>query len=171
MAISQRNTVQEMISSNPYSNQSFLLYYELLDISLEELERKRYLKLSFLEHGVKEHGPHSLLIEKTATFEDVVAALFQKLQVEPLRHVRAVEVVNSRRTKILSPADPISIINEYGSLYIESFDEEELELAQGQKEGKMVEVFHFSKDVYRSHSLPFTFLMIPVCFRFFPSPL
>ena len=156
-----------MATSNPYSiqSQSFLLFYELLDVSLEELERKKYVKLSYLENGIKEHGPHTLLIEKTATLEELASVFFKTLELdqsELTRRYRFVEVSNNRRVKVLSPNDMISFLPEYSSLYLESFDEEECALLEGKIEGRMVEVFHFSKDIYRSHSIPFTFLFIPV---------
>jgi ubiquitin carboxyl-terminal hydrolase 7 len=167
LAVSQRHSLHEMTASNLYAlqNQSFLLFYELLDISLEELEMKKYVKLSYLENGIKEHGPHSILIEKTATLKELAAALFTKLELSETdvnRQYRFVEVSNNRRAKVFSLNDVISFLNEFAFLYLESFDEEECGLLEGKVEGKMVEVFHFFKDVYRSHSIPFTFLLIPV---------
>lgn len=124
--ISQRSSLQEMLATNQYATYYHinLIHYELLDISLEELERKRYVKVSYLEDGVKEQGPYTLLAEKTAKFEDLKNLLKARLSNESksmAEHVRFFESVNSRRTKVFTMTDSISALNEYGNLFLEVF--------------------------------------------------
>lgn len=125
VSISQRSNLQEMLAANQYATYYHinLMYYELLDISLEELDRKRYVKVSYLEEGIKETGPLTLLIEKTANLGDLMKLLISKLsadfKITVPQNVRFFEAVNSRRIKTFAMTDTISQLNEYGSLFLE----------------------------------------------------
>jgi hypothetical protein len=115
-----KSLLAEMVGSSQYTihHNINLLYFERLDISLEELEKKRYVKVWYAESAIKENGPHTLLIEKTETFGSLLKAVTTKLNL-PERVYRVVEIVNNRRSRAFTNQDSIQLINEYGHLYVE----------------------------------------------------
>ena len=102
-----------------YSRQN-LIYYELLDISLLELERKKYIKCVFLESPVKEI-PHSILIDKSASIAKLVEMVLAKMEIGPEKTgmYRAYEVVQSRKTRNLGLNDFLTMVNEYSTITID----------------------------------------------------
>jgi ubiquitin carboxyl-terminal hydrolase 7 len=46
-------------------------------------------------------------------------------------------------------------------IYFQIVPDEEIRLQEGSLDGKLVEVFHFSKEPFRSHGTPFLFRLVP----------
>jgi ubiquitin carboxyl-terminal hydrolase 7 len=102
-----------------YSRQN-LIYYELLEISLLELERKKYIKCIFLDTPTKEIH-HSILIDKSATIAKLLELVLEKMNIGPEKTglYRAYEVVQSRKTRDLGLNDLLTSCNDYSTITIE----------------------------------------------------
>ncbi len=57
-------TVNEIVSPSYIQGQASLLYYELLDVSIIELETKRSLKIFWTGANNKEESVHSFLLPR-----------------------------------------------------------------------------------------------------------
>ena len=151
-------TLGEILGYYMYSKQNGaarIIYFELLDISLTELESKRALNLSVLDTTFKETGPLEFLVSKLAKMTDLCELVKQKMNLQSAEF-RIFEVLNSRKVKTFLPTDTVSILNEYATLYFQIIPKSEQEILSGEKEGFVVEGFHFAKDTYRGHGIPFT---------------
>jgi ubiquitin carboxyl-terminal hydrolase 7 len=96
------------------------LFFETLDIPLSQLEGKRYVKVTYLTLESKEMGPFTILLEKTATVNDLLVEL--KSQVElPMQALRVFESLSHRKTRIFSADTPILAFNEYANLFVEVY--------------------------------------------------
>ncbi|TPX38452.1 hypothetical protein SeMB42_g06732 [Synchytrium endobioticum] len=151
-------TLQEMLPPQYPVPVSPILLYEILDISITELETKRYIKITVLDKGLKEIGTHDVLLLKTAKVDDLIQELSAKIRFEDGDNgpIRLFESLNNRLQKVLRPDDPLSTIVEYSYIYAEEIPQEELHMTEVDK---VVNVFHFSKDVSRTHSIPFLFVL------------
>ncbi|KAJ3051463.1 hypothetical protein HK097_007526 [Rhizophlyctis rosea] len=77
-------TVSEMlgIGSMYGTAPSYVILYEVLDIEVSELETKRYLKITYVDKAVKEHGPFDILLPKTARVPEILAATAERVRQE-----------------------------------------------------------------------------------------
>lgn len=122
-------TLAEMIQPAGYGNQVLhILFYEVLDISVVELETKKMLKLMWLGNTIKEEQSVDVLVPKTATMMELSKLMLEKLMVEKgvklsengSKQVRFFEVLNSKITKEFAPNDLITNFNDsYATLYAE----------------------------------------------------
>ncbi|KAJ3321282.1 hypothetical protein HDV06_004507 [Boothiomyces sp. JEL0866] len=151
-------TLTEMVGQY-YTNADPVLYYDLLDMSLDEFDSKRYIKVTFLDNTFKEH-PIQLLVSRNGDMSEVIGGLKEKLNLDvDDSMIRLYEAVSYKKNKTHKGTDPIATYNEYATLYAEIIPQEELDVDI--KGGMIVDVFHFQKETFRSHGIPFTFLLIP----------
>ncbi|KAJ3409581.1 hypothetical protein HDV05_004398 [Chytridiales sp. JEL 0842] len=153
-------TLQEMLQTgfyNPLSTPS-VLFYEVLDIPLSELEIKRFLKVSFVDAQGKEQGPHDVLVMKTAKASEVIDAFREKVASEFVLggNIRMYESVANKIHKFFTADEHISTVGDNSSLYIEEIPSEESEMGEGDK---IISVCHFSKEPSRGHGIPFRFVL------------
>lgn len=152
-------TLQEMLqqafftSNNPAS----VLYFELLDIELAELETKKFLKIYFTEK-MKELGPFELLVPKTAKAHEVLKELGPKITLAAggSGQLQLFEVSNFRLHRVFAPDDFISTIQDSSTVYAEEVPLEEKTTSESDF---FINVFHFNKDPVRSHGIPFRFIV------------
>ncbi|KAJ3129556.1 hypothetical protein HK098_001032 [Nowakowskiella sp. JEL0407] len=151
-------TLQEMLHSVFYSQFSNVLYYEILEINVSELEFKKYVKVTFISQQGKDQGPFNLLLLKTALVSDVIEALIPKLKpetgVKPA-DVRMIEVLHGRLFREYKPEDPISVIGDNANLFVETTD-----LGEPVAEtDKVVTGIHFQREPQRGYGAPFKFVV------------
>ncbi|CAO1629496.1 unnamed protein product [Sympodiomycopsis kandeliae] len=154
-------TVSEIVSPSYLQGQASLLYYELLDISIVELETKRGLKIYWTGANNKEESVHPFLLPKTSSISDVAEQLSKVVQLSAngSNKIRIFEVTASnKQQRELGPVEMIGNISESTELFAEEVPIEEL---QATEEDKIINVFHFSKDVQRTHGVPFRFVVKP----------
>lgn len=77
----QAANVAEMVQPSYTATPMTLLYYEMLDIPLQELESKRNVKITWMGCSNKEESQHSFLMNKTSSFHEVSDALLKAVKV------------------------------------------------------------------------------------------
>ncbi|CAJ0637306.1 11152_t:CDS:10, partial [Entrophospora sp. SA101] len=159
--IIKRTTTQSLTDmiQTTYSNNGTppLLYYEMLDVSIIELETKKFLKVNWLGTKVKDEELIDIRLVKTAVTKEVMETILEKVTLsEPEAKIRMYEVTNHKIHKEYQGNEPIDRIQDYVVLYAEEIPKEELEMSS---DDKIVQVYHFSKEPLHSHGIPFKFVI------------
>ncbi|KAL0817230.1 hypothetical protein Bca101_073674 [Brassica carinata] len=129
-----------------YNQTSDILYYEVLDIPLPELQGLKTLKVAF-HHATKDEVViHNIRLPKQSTVGDVINEL--KTKVVELSHpdaeLRLLEVFFHKIYKIFSSTERIENINDqYWTLRAEEIPEEEKNIGPSDR---LVHVYHFTKE-------------------------
>ncbi|KAG1333908.1 ubiquitin carboxyl-terminal hydrolase 12 [Cocos nucifera] len=128
-----------------YNQTSDILYYEVLDIPLPELQGLKTLKVAF-HHATKDEVViHSIRLPKNSTVADVINDLKTKVELShPNAELRLLEVFYHKIYKIFPPNEKIENINDqYWTLRAEEIPEEEKNLGP---HDRLIHVYHFMKD-------------------------
>ncbi|KAK9129007.1 hypothetical protein Syun_017804 [Stephania yunnanensis] len=128
-----------------YNQTSDILYYEVLDIPLPELQCLKTLKVAF-HHATKDEVViHSIRLPKQSTVGDVLNDLKTKVELShPNAELRLLEVFYHKIYKIFPPSEKIENINDqYWTLRAEEIPEEEKNLGP---HDRLIHVYHFTKD-------------------------
>lgn len=152
-------TVNEIVSPSYIQGQASLLYYEVLDVSIVELETKRSLKIWWMGANNKEEAAQSFLLPKTSNIDVVAENLAKNVTLSPSgsKKIRIFEVVsNGRQQREFHGAEMIGNINELTDLFGEEISMEEI---NAKEDDKVIHVYHFSKDANRTHGVPFRFVI------------
>ncbi|KAK9122991.1 hypothetical protein Sjap_012593 [Stephania japonica] len=128
-----------------YNQTSDILYYELLDIPLPELQGLKTLKVAF-HHATKDEVViHTSRLPKQSTVGDVINDLKTKVELShPDAELRLLEVFYHKIYKIFPHSEKIENINDqYWTLRAEEIPEEEKSLGP---HDRLIHVYHFTKD-------------------------
>ncbi|CAG8604518.1 507_t:CDS:10, partial [Dentiscutata heterogama] len=148
-------TLSEMLqTTNPTG--SVLLYYEMLDISIVELETKKFFKVYWLGTTVKEEDVIDICLPKTAIVNQIFQIIINKLALKHTSRIRLYDVLRHKLQKEYDISDPIDEIEENMTLYAEEIPQDEIKL--GTKD-KVIRVFHFAKEPLCAHGIPFKFVI------------
>jgi ubiquitin carboxyl-terminal hydrolase 7 len=152
-------TLNEMISPPTSTVSSTLLFYELLDISIVELETKKLLKVAWLgSTTLKEESTHDLLLPKASHVSEAIDALRAKLSLEGgSKQIRMYEVQQCKIMRELAASDLIAHVGDGGVMVYA--EEVPLEEVLRSDDDKYIHVYHFSKETSRAHGIPFKFLI------------
>ncbi|KAI2695503.1 hypothetical protein CBS147317_7782 [Penicillium roqueforti] len=133
------------------------LYYEILDMSLTDYESKKCFKVTWLPDGVTKEEIVEILVSRSGTVADLLAALQQKLELgdEP---IRIAETHSGKVYKELRSDQSVAAINEYATLYAEKIPSEELNMNADER---VISVFSFDREPSRTHGIPFKFVLKP----------
>ncbi|KAI3951352.1 hypothetical protein MKW92_031050 [Papaver armeniacum] len=143
------NHLSEMLIH--YHRTSDILYYEVLDIPLPELEALKTLEIAF-HHATKDDVVvHSIRLPKQSTVGDVINDLKTKVELShPDAELRLLEVVHHRILKIFPLSVKIGNINDIYfrnlTLRAEEILDEEKNLGP---QDRLIHVSHFTKGAYR----------------------
>ncbi|EXB39572.1 Ubiquitin carboxyl-terminal hydrolase 12 [Morus notabilis] len=130
-------------------NQAFtsdILYYEILDIPLPELQGLKSLKVYF-HHATKDEATiHIVQLPKQSTIGDLINDLKKKVRLShPNAEIRLIEVFYHKIYKIFPLYEKIENINDqYWILRAEEIPEEEKNLGP---RDRLIHVYHFMKDI------------------------
>ncbi|RWR85437.1 ubiquitin carboxyl-terminal hydrolase 12 isoform X1 [Cinnamomum micranthum f. kanehirae] len=127
-----------------YNQTSDILYYEVLDIPLPELQGLKTLKVAF--YSTKDEITiHSIRLPKQSTVGDVINDLKTKVELShPNTELRLLEVFYHKIYKIFPLNEKIENINDqYWTLRAEEIPEEEKNLGP---HDRLIHVYHFTKD-------------------------
>ncbi|KAI3750855.1 hypothetical protein L2E82_21722 [Cichorium intybus] len=128
-----------------YNQTSDILYYEVLDIPLPELQGLKTLKVAF-HHATKDEVViHTIRLPKQSTVGDVINDLKTKVELShPDAELRLLEVFYHKIYKIFPLNEKIENINDqYWTLRAEEIPEEEKDLGP---QDRLIHVYHFMKD-------------------------
>ncbi|XP_077245221.1 ubiquitin C-terminal hydrolase 12-like isoform X2 [Tasmannia lanceolata] len=128
-----------------YNQTSDILYYEVLDIPLPELQGLKTLKVAFYYSTKDEVVIHSIRLPKQSTVGDVINDLKTKVELShPNAELRLLEVFYHKIYKIFPHSEKIENINDqYWTLRAEEIPEEEKNLGP---HDRLIHVYHFTKD-------------------------
>ncbi|PKA56995.1 Ubiquitin carboxyl-terminal hydrolase 12 [Apostasia shenzhenica] len=134
-----------------YNQTSDILYYEVLDIPLPELQGLKTLKVAFHHATKDEIAVHNIRLPKNSTVADVINDLKTKVELsQPNAELRLVEVFYHKIYKIFPPMEKIENINDqYWTLRAEEIPEEEKTLGP---HDRLIHVYHFMKDPSQNQS-------------------
>ncbi|RHZ60946.1 hypothetical protein Glove_350g9 [Diversispora epigaea] len=151
-------TLSEMLQTAYLAPSAYLLFYEMLDISIVELETKKFFKIYWLGTNVKEEKEIiDVRLQKTALVNEIIEAILQKVTLStPNNKIRLYEVMNHKIQKEYIGTESIDRIHDYVTLYAEEIPEEELKV---EPNDKIVQVYHFTKESLRTHGIPFKFVI------------
>ncbi|TFY56142.1 hypothetical protein EVJ58_g7817 [Rhodofomes roseus] len=160
---SLNQSVAEIISPTNYVSPqaTTVILYEKLDVSIVELETKRSLKVVWTGIQNKEESTHPFLLPKTSMVHDLADHLAKQVKLTPggTGKIRVFEVSKDGKTqKEFTGSEMIGNIPDPVELYAEEIPKEELEADDADK---VISVFHFSREVSRTHGVPFRFVIKP----------
>ncbi|KAF5357773.1 hypothetical protein D9756_001634 [Leucocoprinus leucothites] len=156
---SLNQSISEIMGPNYINPTTTVILYEKLDVSIVELETKRSLKVVWTGIHNKEEGSHSFLLPKTSTITDLTEHLLKHVTVTPngSHRIRIFEVSkDGKMQREFTGGEMIGNIPDPVDLYAEEVPKEELEADDSDK---VIGVFHFSKDLTRTHGVPFRFVV------------
>ncbi|KAH9659369.1 ubiquitin carboxyl-terminal hydrolase 13 [Citrus sinensis] len=128
-----------------YNQTSDVLYYEVLDIPLPELQCLKTLKVAFHHATKDEVSVHTIRLPKQSTVGDVINDLKTKVELShPDAELRLLEVFYHKIYKIFPLNEKIENINDqYWTLRAEEIPEEEKNLGP---HDRLIHVYHFTKE-------------------------
>ena len=162
---SLNQSITEILSPSYVSPSTTVILYEKLDVSIVELETKRSLKVVWTGIHNKEESTHPFLLPKTSMVHDLTEHLSKLVQLTPTGtgRIRVFEVAKDGRTqKEFTGSEMIGNIPDPVELFAEEIPREELE---AEDHDKTINAFHFTRDVARTHGVPFKFVVKPVSFH------
>ncbi|KAL6507816.1 CSN-associated deubiquitinating enzyme Ubp12 [Orobanche gracilis] len=128
-----------------YNQISDILYYEVLDIPLPELQCLKTLKVAF-HHATKDEAVIlNIRLPKQSTVSDVLDEIKTKVELShPSAELRLLEVFYHKIYKIFPMNEKIENINDqYWTLRAEEIPEEEKNLGPNDR---LIHVYHFTKE-------------------------
>ena len=136
------------------------LIYEVLEMSVTELETKKSLKITFLTEGITKEETYDILVPKTGFVSDLLRGLQKKASIpdDIFPRVRIFEVSQSRIHKELNAETSIVPVQEFATLYAEVVPDEEDEPGL---DDRAIYAFHFDKEPGKPHGVPFKFVVKP----------
>ncbi|PPQ63077.1 hypothetical protein CVT24_005932 [Panaeolus cyanescens] len=152
-------SIAEIMSPAGYNAASTVILYEKLDVSIVELETKRSLKVTWTGIHNKEEGTHPFLLPKTSMVHDLAEHLSKLVTLTPggTGKIRIFDISKDGKTqREFTGSEMIGNIPELVELYAEEIPREELEADESDK---VIGVFHFSKELSRTHGIPFKFVV------------
>ncbi|XP_028075103.1 ubiquitin carboxyl-terminal hydrolase 13-like isoform X1 [Camellia sinensis] len=128
-----------------YNQTSDILYYEVLDIPLPELQGLKTLKVAFHHATKDEVSIHTIRLPKQSTVGDVIDELKTKVELSnPNAELRLLEVFYHKIYKFFPANEKIENINDqYWTLRAEEIPEEEKNLGP---HDRLIHVYHFTKE-------------------------
>ena len=137
------------------------LYYEILDMSLSELDTKKTLKVTFVSEGFSKEETFDILAPKVGTVKELIAALQKKANFDDkvAQNIRIYETYNGKVNREYKDETPLTQITEYSILIAEVIPEEERNVEENDT---AIFCFHYDKEPNKTHGIPFKFIVKPV---------
>ncbi|XP_057843472.2 ubiquitin C-terminal hydrolase 13 isoform X2 [Cryptomeria japonica] len=132
-----------------YNKTSDILYYEVLDIPLPELQGLKTLKVFFRHSTKDEVSVHNIRLPKQSAVADVINDLKTKVELSNAdAEIRLLDVFYYKIYKIFPLDEKVENINDfYWTLRAEEIPEEEKNLGPNDR---LIHVYHFKKDASRN---------------------
>jgi len=158
---SLNQSITEIMAPSYVTPSTTVILYEKLDVSIVELETKRSLRVVWTGIHNKEETTHPFLLPKTSMVHDLTEHLAKQIQLTQggTGKIRVFEVSKDGKTqKEFTGSEMIGNIPDPVELFAEEIPREELEADDADK---VISVFHFTRDVARTHGVPFKFVVKP----------
>jgi ubiquitin carboxyl-terminal hydrolase 7 len=181
MKRSLNQSIAEIMAPTYINPTTTVILYEKLEVSIVELETKRSLKVIWTGIHNREESTHPFLLPKTSMVHDLADQLAKLVTLNPsgTGKIRIFEISKDGRAQkeftgsemIGNIPDPVELYAEvschlfslmfHAHQALQEVPQEELEADDSDK---VIGVFHFSKDLARTHGVPFKFVVKRVCF-------
>ncbi|AEO63311.1 8c6c3997-ee0a-462a-991b-d5e8e1ac56d1 [Thermothielavioides terrestris] len=135
------------------------LFFEVLDMSLAELDTKKSIRLTLLSEGITKEEQLDVLVPKNGQVEDLINCLIKKAKIpseEEAGRIRIYEISNHRFFRELDRSYPVISVNDYTTVIAERIPSEDAEV---QDPNQFISVFQFHGEPSRAHGIPFRFLL------------
>ncbi|RGB42735.1 ubiquitin carboxyl-terminal hydrolase 5 [Rhizophagus diaphanus] len=152
-------TLSEMLQTAYLSPPAHVLFYEMLKISIVELETKKFIKVYWLGNTVKDEEVIELGFPKDAVVNDIIDEISKHEKVSslsPNSRIRLFDVHHNKIQKEYTGSEPIERMQEHATLYAEEIPQDEIHADQNDR---TIQVYHFTKDPIRVHGIPFKFVI------------
>ncbi|KAG9126664.1 hypothetical protein FRC07_002537 [Ceratobasidium sp. 392] len=157
--------VAEILQPTYGNNQTSVLFYEMLEVSIVELETKRNLKVIWTGAHNREEASQatiSFLLPKTAAVHDLCEQLAKHEQVKLTEgesgKIRVFEVTKDGKHQHEFSANEMLGNLPETDIYAEEITSEEINAGDTDK---VISAFHFTKEPSRTHGVPFKFVVKP----------
>jgi ubiquitin carboxyl-terminal hydrolase 7 len=139
-------------------------YYEILEVSLTELEQRKAVKITFLPEGITKEDSYELLVPKAGSLEDVIAALQRKVGADVLPDAKLprLRIFEGHANKIyrdLPSTWAVANLSDFTALFAEIVPEGELKGEFDEDVEGLLGAFQFDKETSKPHGTPFYFLV------------
>ncbi|TDZ12865.1 Ubiquitin carboxyl-terminal hydrolase 21 [Colletotrichum sidae] len=144
--------------SSSQRNDAF--YFEVLDMSLAELDTKKAIKVTWLSEGITKEEPLDLLVAKNGNIDDLIQVLIKKTGIADETEggrIRVYETSSHKWYRELGRDYPVISMNDYTTVFAERVPEDEL---NEDENAHFIQVFHFQNEPSRVHGVPFRLLAI-----------
>jgi ubiquitin carboxyl-terminal hydrolase 7 len=160
---SLNQTISEIIAPSYLSQQPAMIVYELLDVSIIELETRR-LKVVWI--GInEEQSTHSFLLSRMNLVNDLCNELAECVKLTPngTNKIRVFQISKDgkRQDECMGNAI-IGDTADNAELFAEEVSQEELDALSVPERAKIIMVYHFYLKPTRAHGVPFHFVLRPV---------
>ncbi|GLJ42235.1 hypothetical protein SUGI_0874260 [Cryptomeria japonica] len=149
----KRLSVESLKEMLLYHNQmSNILYYEILDMPLSELEKLKVIKVSFYNSKVQEVSSNTITLHHECTVNDVMGHIREKVEMSDQQaELRILQIIGHKIWKILSPNDKIKyMVSQHATFRSQcvTFRAEEIPEEERSKgpEDCVIHVHHFRQD-------------------------
>ena len=156
---SLNQSISEIMQPSYVSSTTTVILYEKLDVSIVELETKRSLKIIWTGIHNKKEASFPFLLPKTSAVHELAEHLAKQVTLTPTGtgKIRIFEISKDYKTqREFTGSEMIGNIPDPVELYAEEIPRDELEASE---DDKVIGVFHFSKDLSRTHGVPFRFVV------------
>ncbi|CAB5376644.1 unnamed protein product [Rhizophagus irregularis] len=152
------HTLSEMLQTVYLSPSAYVLFYEMLNISIVELETIKFIEVYWLGNAIKDEEAIDLCLPKNAIVNDIKKFLKnEKVTLSsPYSRIRLFEVHHNKIQKEYTGTEPIERIQEHATLYAEEIPHDEIYANQNDR---IIQVYHFTKDPLCLHGIPFKFVI------------
>eukprot|EP01119_Soliformovum_irregulare_P002065 TRINITY_DN1212_c0_g1_i2.p1 TRINITY_DN1212_c0_g1~~TRINITY_DN1212_c0_g1_i2.p1 ORF type:complete len:372 (+),score=141.15 TRINITY_DN1212_c0_g1_i2:1296-2411(+) len=133
-------TLSDMLTSFPTSSQTCdILYFEVLDVPLVELENKKEIRVTFRRNSAYRH--HKILLPTESTIFDIATQIAQLENVKDVTRIRVLEVFSSRIFKVFEHSEKLGSMDLNIDIHAEEISQDEIQL-----ENKiLIQVVHFTQ--------------------------
>ncbi|KAH8833816.1 hypothetical protein DL96DRAFT_465037 [Flagelloscypha sp. PMI_526] len=156
---SLNQSISDIIQPTYINAGTTVILYEKLDVSIVELETKRSLRVVWTGIHNKEEGTFPFLLPKTSMVHDLTEHLAKQVTLSSggTGRIRVFEISKDGKSqKEFTGSEMIGNIPDPVELYAEEIPHEE---AEADDSDKVISVFHFSRELSRTHGVPFKFVL------------
>ncbi|KAF6836255.1 Ubiquitin carboxyl-terminal hydrolase 21 [Colletotrichum plurivorum] len=158
-------TLQNILNPSGYNNlasreRTDVFLFEVLEMSLAELDTKKSVKVTWLSEGITKEEPFDLLVAKNGNIDDLIQALVKKAGIPDETEggrIRIYETSSHKFYRELNHDYPVISLNDYTIIYAERVPEEE---RSEDEDYTFIPAFHFQNEPGRVHGVPFKFLLL-----------
>ncbi|KAI8347676.1 hypothetical protein BD560DRAFT_493139 [Blakeslea trispora] len=136
-----------------------ILYYEVLDVDVSDLESKRSIEVIVLGSNLRKETKVTCLVSRTGSVRQLLDQIVIKARMDSGK-IRMYEVVDGKVTKEFSNDQTVDNVacEKSAIVYAEPVPKEELEMDLDSD--RLVQVVHYHDHPTRLHSIPFRFVAI-----------